>query len=190
MFRLVGVAFVVVSGLGLVTQDPVPEPRLLQKAQQLSVPGDQHALLGTLAGDWDVVVRTHAPGKAATEDRGSLRCSPILGGRWCVLNFTLTLQGASVEAVQILGFDTLRKLWTSSWRDELATWAVDATGPVSAERPRVLALAGTLVDARDPTGRPFRLQLDLRDAQRVTARLSDTVGEQLVEVQTQEWTRK
>ena len=114
----------------------------------------------------------------------------MLGGRYVALRFTMELAGAPFEAMQLLGFDTLRQQYTSSWRDDLSTWAVDASGPLRAEALDQLALAGTLVDARDPTGRPFRMALDLRSAQQVVVELHDTLDGRDHLVQTQRWTKR
>jgi hypothetical protein len=112
-----------------------------------------------------------------------------------VLNFVLQLQGTAVEAVQMLGFDTLRQLYTSSWRDDLSTWSVEASGTAGAGAPERLRLQGALADARDPTGRPFRLELDLPPAAagaagEVAVRSYDTVDGKEVLMQTQRWTRR
>lgn len=183
-------ALAIGAWLALAAQDPANDPRLLQRAQQLSLPVEQHTLLGRLAGEWDVVVHTTSPGGSAREGRGRVVGAPILGGRYVVLNFVLQQEGAKLEAVQILGFDTLRMLWTSSWRDELSTWSSEASGPVRPDQPQLATLSGTLADARDPTGRPFRLQFDLGSAQRVMVRLFDTYDGKEFEVQRQEWTKR
>jgi hypothetical protein len=171
-------------------QDPPADARVLQQAHKLAQTVEQHRLLAKLAGEWDVVVHTTPPGGASREDRGRVVGAGILGGRYLVLNFVLQLRDVKVEAVQILGFDTLRKLWTSSWRDELATWSVEASGPPAPDTPNRLVMTGTLVDARDPTGRPFRLQVDVVGDKQVAVRLFDSYDGKEFEVQRQEWTRR
>jgi hypothetical protein len=188
--KLAAAVVIAAAVLAPVVQDPRPDPAVLHKAKLLSATTEHHTRLQQLLGEWNVVVRTTLPGVEAREDRGTLVAASILGGRHLVLSFTLELQGAKFEAVQILGFDTLRQVYTASWRDSLSTWAVDCSGAPSSETPAVLSLSGTLADARDPTGRPFRLVLDLGKDKAVTARTFETIDGKEVEVQSQQWTKR
>ncbi len=190
MRKLAALALAIAAAVAAAPQDPRPEPSLLHRAKQLSLPTEHHTRLQRLVGDWNVVVRTTLPGTDAREDRGELRAASILGGRFTVLNFTLTMQGAPLEAVQLLGFDTLHDVYTASWRDSSSTWAVDCAGAPAAAAPDVVTMVGTLRDVRDPTGRPFRLVLELAKTDAVTMRTFETFDGSEVEVQVQQWTRK
>jgi hypothetical protein len=175
-------------------QDPVAHAQMLQQAQQLARTYEPHQRLQQLAGAWDVAVRTTVPGQPEVAGRGSLAGKSMLGGRYVVLNFQLDVQGAPLEAVQILGFDNLRQSYTSSWRDDLSTWSVECAGGAEPKEPTKLRLAGQLADAHDPAGRPFRLELDLPALDQpkgaVQVRLYDTIGGREVLVQRQDWTRR
>ena len=171
-------------------QDPQRDAPLLRTAQQLAAIGPEHLRLQRLVGTWDVTWTTTSKGAGQREDRGQMVGTTMLGGRHIALRFTMQLGGAPFEAMQLLGFDTLRQQYTSSWRDDLSTWAVDCVGPPRSDAPDQLALAGTLFDARDPTGRPFRLALDLRDTKQVVAELNDTLDGREHLVQTQRWTKR
>ena len=171
-------------------QDPRPEPSVLQKAKQVSTTTEEHVRLQRLVGEWEVVLRTTLPGGKPQEDQGRVVAAPILGGRYVVANYTLQIQGVKVEAVQIFGFDALRSVFTASWRDDLSTWSIETAGPPVAATPDVLVLTGTLIDAKDPTGRPFRQVVDLATEKAVTVRLFDTHDDKQFELQVQQWTRK
>jgi hypothetical protein len=176
--------------LALAPQDPRPDPATLHRAKQLSLTTEHHTRLQQVLGEWDVAVHTALPGGDPREDRGKLVAASILGGRYMVLNFTLELQDAKLDAVLILGFDTLRQVYTASWRDSLSTWSVDCSGAPTAETPDVLTMVGTVADARDPTGRPLRLVLELAKDKPITMRTFETIGGKEVEVQVQRWTKK
>ncbi len=174
----------------VVTQDPVQQAQMLKQAQQLARLVDPHQRLSKLLGEWNITLRTTPPGGTEQNDRGVVVGKAILGGRYVVLNFNLKLQGNDLEAVQILGFDTLRQHYTASWRDDLSTWSVECSGAPQAQAPDALQLHGTLADARDPTGRPFRLELDLGEKDHVTLRLFDTHEGSEFLLQTQDWARR
>ena len=164
----------------------------------------EHERLAKLAGKWQVTLRTRLPdgGKPAAglpptaaaaaaamqEDRGTVVGSSMLGGRYVVLNYQLKLQGRAVEAVQILGFDTLQQAFTSTWRDSATTWSVDCLGGVSKDAD-VLTLTGQLRDAKTPDGRGFRLTLDLRKLDQVTVQIHEDRGMEEVLLQEQVWQR-
>jgi len=183
----------------LLPQDPADHAQMLKQAQQLARTYEPHQRLQQLVSTFDVMVRNTPLGGTASTDRGSVVGKAILGGRYVVLNFQLQVQGHAVEGVLILGFDNLHQRYTASWRDDLSTWAVECAGSPQAAAPQQLRLQGQLTDARDPDGRPFRLEIDLPSpaadakdpaAQRVQVRLLDTVGGSLIAVQQQEWTRR
>jgi hypothetical protein len=182
--------------LALLPQDPVEHARMLQRAQQFARVQEPHQALQSLVGSWDLELRTTAAGQKESNDRGTVVGKAILGGRYVVLNFQLTLHGGAIEGVQILGFDNLTQRYTSSWRDDLSTWSVECSGGAEDKDPRHLRLQGQLADASEPTGRAFRLELDLPPkgatgaADKVAMRLYDTVDGRDVLTQEQAWKRR
>ncbi|MEC8251839.1 MAG: DUF1579 family protein [Planctomycetota bacterium] len=174
-------------------QDPKPAVRrpdanALRRARELARVAPEHEVFRRLAGSWSVSVRTTSPDGTVHEDAGEVVGRSMLGGRYLALEFSLELQGSSVEALQILGFDTLKGLYTASWRDTGSTWAVDCQGQPTDDVGK-LVLFGSMVDAYTPDGRPFRLELDARDRRAVVLRISEgSVGEEVL-LQEQRWTR-
>ncbi|MBL8726824.1 MAG: DUF1579 family protein [Planctomycetes bacterium] len=178
-----------VSSPDPVAQDPMPPPSALQRAAELARPAEPHQRLQRLLGSWQVTsTTTTAAGAEARVERGTIEGTSLLGGRYVMLHYRLQVEGGGLEAVQLLGFHTLHQLYTSSWRDDHSTWAIECNGPPDAAAPDRLVLHGTLVDVQDAEGHPFRLELDLGD-ERVEVRLFETVGGAPVLRQTQQWTR-
>lgn len=169
-------------------QDPAQPAAVVQRAAELARPAEPHQRLLRLLGRWNVASTTTVAGAAGRVEHGTVDGSSLLGGRYVQLHFRLQLEGGALEAYQLFGFDTLHQLYTASWRDDHSTWAIDASGAPNVAAPDRLVLHGTLTDARDPEGRPFRLELDLGD-ERVQVRIFDTVGGDQVLRQTQQWTR-
>lgn len=174
----------------LLPQDPGTDPGALQRAHRLARPDAHHERLQRLVGDWDVELTTSGPSGAMRTDRGRVVAKAILGGRYVLAEYTLAIAPVTVAAVQIFGFDALRQLWTASWRDDLSTWSVDGSGPPADPETGVLVLRGTLADAQDPTGRPFRQVVDLSKPDTVVVTLYDTHQGREFERQRQRWTRR
>jgi hypothetical protein len=170
-------------------QDPGQQAAMLQRAAQLALPAEPHRRLLRLLGRWNVASTTAAgAGAAARTERGTIDGSSLLGGRYVMLHVRMQIEGGTLEAYQLFGFDTLHQLYTASWRDDHSTWSIECRGAPNALAPDRLVLHGSLTDARDPEGRAFRLELDLGD-ERIDVRLFDTVSGELSLRQTQQWTR-
>ncbi|MFK7740145.1 MAG: DUF1579 family protein [Planctomycetota bacterium] len=172
---------------------------VLQTSQVLSRTTEHHQRLARLVGDWEIQLQTHVRPDVASgdtgknsgpvQDNGTMQARAILGGRYVICSFTLNLQGNRFEAVQILGFDSLREVYTSSWRDSGSTWAVTCEGEPG-ERADVLILRGTLVDAQSPRGRAFRCTLDVGDGDAIQVTIHEGSRGSEVLVQSQQWTRR
>lgn len=174
-------------------QDPKPAPRgpdgeTLRRAQELSRTTVEHERLQKLAGEWQVTLRTHGPDGKVQEGSGKVLGQSMLGGRYVVLNLKAKMQGHDVEAVQIVGFDTLHLAYTSSWRDNATTWPVECHGGLGKDAD-VLTMTGTLHDAHTPTGRGFRLVIDLREPDQVTVKVFEDRGLDDALLQEQLWQR-
>ena len=191
--RPVAGAATVAPQVHLRDQDPKPSVRApdgetLRLAQELSRTTGEHERLQKLAGEWQVTLRTHSPDGKVQEVRGKLVGQSMLGGRYVVCNLQAKLQGRAVEAVQIVGFDTLRNAYTSSWRDNATTWSVESHGGVGKDAD-VLTMTGTLHDAHTPNGRGFGMVIDLRKKDQVTVNVFEERGLEEVLLQAQVWTR-
>jgi len=186
-------AFAAVCLAAAAVQDPKPNVRRpdadsLRRARDLAKTAPAHDVLRRLGGEWQVTLRTTAPNGKVHEDTGKVAGTAMLGGRYVALNFELKLQGNDLEAVQILGFDTLKGLYTASWRDTGTTWAVDCQGEPGKD-VGVITMHGSMVDAFTPNGRPFRLQLDVRERQQVVVKIWEGMVGKEVLVQEQRWVR-
>lgn len=176
-----------------VEQDPkpavgAPNGETLRRAQALSRTTVEHERLRKLAGEWQVTLRTHGSDGKVQEGSGKVLGQSMLGGRYVVLNLKAKMQGQDVEAVQIVGFDTLRSAYTSSWRDNATTWPVECHGGLGKDAD-VLTMTGTLRDAQTPDGRGFRLEIDLREQDQVTVKVFEDRGLEDVLLQEQLWQR-
>jgi len=174
-------------------QDPKPTVRqpdadALRRARDLARTAPEHEVFRRLAGSWRVKLRTTAPSGEVHEDEGAVVGRAMLGGRYLGLAFELDLQGNPLEAMQILGYDRLKGLYTASWRDTGTTWSVECQG-APGDDPAVITMFGSMVDAFTPDGRPFRLQLDARDRAEVRVKIWEGMLGREVLLQEQRWSR-
>ena len=163
-----------------------PDGETLRRAQELSRTTVHHDRVKKLSGQWEVTVRSPLPGGKTREDKGTVFGMPTLGGRYVILSYKMSILGRDIEALQMIGFDTLRSQYTSTWRDNQTTWSVECAGEPGKEAD-LLELAGRLHDAESPGGKPTRLTFDLRTEHQVTVRIHAGSGEDAVLMQEQVW---
>ena len=164
----------------------VPDGETLRRAQELSRTTVHHDRVKKLTGQWEVTVRSPLPGGKTREDKGTVFGMPILGGRDVARNYKLSILGRDIDALQMVGFDTLRSQYTSTWRDNQTTWSVECAGEPGKDAD-LLELAGRLHDAESPDGKPTRLTFDLRTEHQVTVRVHTGSGEDAALMQEQVW---
>lgn len=164
----------------------VPDGEILRRAQELSRTSVHHDRVAKLSGQWAVTVRTPMAGGKVREDKGTVFGAPVLGGRYVALNYKLRILGRDIDALQMVGFDTLRSRYTSTWRDNQTTWSLECSGEPGTEAD-VLQLSGRLHDAESPDGKPVRVSYDLRTKHRVKVQIHTGSGADAVLMQEQVW---
>jgi len=166
----------------------VPDGETLRRAQELSRTDVHHDRIAKLAGQWKVTVRTPMAGGKFREDKGTVIGAPVLGGRYVALNYKLRILGRDIEALQMVGFDTLRSRYTSTWRDNQTTWSLECSGEPGKDAD-LLQLSGRLHDAESPDGKPVRVTYDLRSKGRVKVQIHTGTGKDEVLMQEQVWSK-
>lgn len=109
---------------------------------EASQPGEEHALIATMAGEWHQVVRLQpAPGAELLTFEGTSTNRMILGGRFLMLESTLQVPGAEAAGLGFLGFDRRTEEFTTLSLDEVGTYWVTGRGTAD-ESGRVITMSG------------------------------------------------
>jgi hypothetical protein len=83
---------------------------------------ENHAFLKSLVGDWNVQTTAWMqPGAAPITSQGTGTAEPVLGGRFIMMKFDGTMFGQPYEGIEILGYDNLKKQYTTFWIDNTST---------------------------------------------------------------------
>ena len=97
---------------------------------ELAKPGPEHKQLESLAGAWDLDVKSWMqPGKPPTTFKGTCQNRMILGGRFLLSEAKSGEGPMAVENMIILGFDRRHKKYTTVALDTMGTYWVTAAGP-------------------------------------------------------------
>jgi hypothetical protein len=125
----------------------MPDSAAMMKAwQDFMTPGDMHKWLEKTNGNWDVDINHWmAPDAPPTKSKATLTQSSSLGGRYVVGKFKGTAFGQPMEGISTTGYDNARKLFVSTWIDNLGTGIVSMTGTYD-EKTKTLNLKGIQTD--------------------------------------------
>lgn len=91
--------------------------------------GPEHKVLASLAGTFDAKVKMMDPkGGEAIESKGTIKRAMILGGRFLKEDFTGSVFGMKFQGMALVGYDTEKKKFVSTWADTMSTGIATAEG--------------------------------------------------------------
>lgn len=101
-----------------------------QKAwQAYMTPGEAHKFLVASAGDWtEQITMWMDPAAPPTKTTTTSKSEMIMGGRYLVSKTTGNMMGMPFEGMSIMGFDNAKKVYTSTWIDNLGTGVISMEG--------------------------------------------------------------
>jgi hypothetical protein len=126
-----------------------------------STPGEIHKMLGQSAGIWKGNITMWAqPGAPATNSLGEATNEMILGGRYLQSKNTGNFMGMPFEGIGITGYDNAKKVFVSSWIDNMGTGMLCMTGTWDAAT-RSVHFSGSMVDPMSGKDIPVREVLEM-----------------------------
>ncbi len=94
----------------------------VQEEMGVPKPGPEHELLKSFEGTWDVVGRfCMEPEKPPAESKGTYVAKMRCGGFWLVGDYKGEMMNTQFEGHGVLGYDTRKKKFVSSWVDSMST---------------------------------------------------------------------
>lgn len=104
-------------------------PEQMAMAQKLSMPNENHQVLNPIAGEWNQTTSMWmVPNAPAQISSGTMSAEWILGGRFLKQDFKGEAMGQPFEGLGLLGYDNVKKEYTSVWTDNISTGVVVSTG--------------------------------------------------------------
>jgi hypothetical protein len=126
---------------------PMPDSAAMMKAwQEYMTPGDMHKWMAKTNGTWEGEVSQWMDPKAPpTKAKATNVQSSALGGRYVIGKFTSTMMGMPFEGMSTMGYDNAKKMFTSTWMDNMGTGIVHLSGTYD-ETTKTLNLKGHQTD--------------------------------------------
>lgn len=178
---------------GCAVPPPAPEPMdeatAMMKMMELAAPGEAHAGLMALAGEWNVRLEYRmSPEQPWQTMEAKVKNQAALGGRWLVGKWSGSFGGMPFEGLQLMGYSNLDRRYESFWTDNMSTWMIASSGDY--DESGALRMRGVMKDFVTPEGRPYGSVTTIVDADHYRTVMVDTIppaGE--VEIMRMEFTR-
>ncbi len=124
-----------------------PEPTKEEKAwMEYMSPGPMHQMLIKSNGDWNQEITFWmAPGAPETKTVAKCFNSMILGDRYQVSTSTGEMMGMPFEGKSTVGYDNSKKVFQSTWIDNMGTGIMYMEGPYDAAT-KTVSMKGEMVD--------------------------------------------
>lgn len=140
----------------------VPPGRVPLPAEQVAsatamvkawTPGEAHARLAQLAGEWTFTSKLWVvPGREPELSSGTASAVMLLGGRYLQTTIRGRLTGLPYEGVGVRAFDNTTGQHQSVWMDNLSSMLLCMTGSYDATA-RAYTMRGEVADLADPAAR-------------------------------------
>jgi len=118
----------------------------MKKWMDYSTPGDMQALLAKSEGNWDIQISMWmAPGQEPMKATATSDVKMVLGGRYEQIDNKGSFNGMPYEGMGMIGYDNAKKLFQSSWIDNMGTGVTPMEGNYDAAT-KTLTLSGKMYE--------------------------------------------
>lgn len=126
-------------------------------------PGDQHAMIAKDNGEWNESITFYAaPGAPPTEMKATCTNKMILGGRYQQSVHRGDMMGMPFEGIGTFGYDNARKVFFSTWIDNMGTGIMYSEGQYDATT-KTIVLKGKTTDPASGKQQDFRETMKMLD---------------------------
>ncbi len=97
------------------------EAAMMEAWMKAATPGEAHAELMTLAGEWDAAMTTYEMGKEPETSTGTASYEVLFDGRVLRGTFHGTMMGMPMQGLSLEGYDNVSGEYWSTWVDNMGT---------------------------------------------------------------------
>ena len=137
---------------------PVDSATVMKNWMAYSTPGDMHKMIASWNGTWNgEVTMWHAPGAPPETSKSTAVNKTVMGGRYQVSNHSGSMMGMPFEGMSTLAYDNAKKVFISTWIDNVGTGLMKLEGPWD-EAAKSMTLTGKCVDPASGTGKEMNIR--------------------------------
>ena len=102
---------------------------MMKAYQDAMTPGPQHKMLAEMVGDWEGdITMWMDPSQPPQKSKGTTKYEAIFDGRYIVGHYTGNMMGMPFAGMDITGYDNTKKVFFSSWIDNMGTGMMNLEG--------------------------------------------------------------
>lgn len=126
---------------------PLPDSVMMKNWQAYATPGEMQKWMASSNGTWNgKVLLWHKSGMAPDSSNSTSVNKMIMGGRYQVSNFTGNMMGMPFEGMSIMAYDNAKKVYISTWIDNMGTGISTMEGNWDAAT-KTMTMTGKMVNA-------------------------------------------
>ena len=112
--------------------------QMMSKMKEYSTPGEEHAKLAALVGNWKTESKFWMdPSKAPEVSKGTARNQWALGKRFIEQEYRGKVMGQAFQGSGLLGYDKVKKQYFSTWADSMGTGIMISEGSYDAANKQI-----------------------------------------------------
>ena len=122
----------------------VSQDEMMKAWQEYMTPGDEHAMLSSMVGEWDGdITMWMDPSQPPQNTKGTATYQTIMGGRYVEGTYSALMMGMPFEGKDINGYDKAKKKYFTFWIDNMGTGTMYVEGTYD-KKTKTLNLAGEM----------------------------------------------
>lgn len=141
--------------------NPAPAPdsaTMMKNWEAYMTPGDIHKMMASWDGTWESESTSWmAPGAPPQVSKGTSVNKMAMGGRYQISNHKGNMMGQPFEGMSMTGYDNAKKIFVSTWIDNMGTGIMKMEGPWD-EATKSMTLTGKCVDPMTGGGKEMELR--------------------------------
>lgn len=139
------------------------QQEMMQAWSAYMTPGDMHSLLAKMDGNWTTEMSMWMdPNGQPLKATGECSNKMIMGGRYQQSDYKGNIMGQPMEGQGVTGYDNSKKLFESTWIDNMGSGIMKLQGSYDANS-KTFTFKGTQTDFTSGTDMPIRETLRLVD---------------------------
>jgi hypothetical protein len=142
----------------------MPDSAAMMKAwQDFATPGAMHQWMEKTNGTWEAEVSSWMAADAPpAKAKATIVQSSVLGGRYVIGKYTGSMMGQPFEGMSTMGYDNAKKLFSSTWVDNVGTGITHMSGTYD-EATKTLNLKGHQTDPMTGKDSDIREEMKIID---------------------------
>jgi hypothetical protein len=124
----------------------VSQDEMMKAWQEYMTPGDEHAMLANLVGEWEGdITMWMDPSQPPQNTKGTAKYLAIMDGRYIEGTYGAMMMGMPFEGKDISGYDKAKKKYFTFWIDNMGSGMTMARGKYD-EKTKFCSMKGTMID--------------------------------------------